>query len=54
MIIELVMHLKLETPTNIFLTTSVRQAGVAVHCAVTLEDSRPLDRHASGYRIVKF
>ena len=37
-----------------FLTISVRQAGVAAHCTVTLEDGRPLDRHASGDRNVKF
>ena len=30
------------------LTISVRQAGVPAHRAVTLEDDRPLDRHASG------
>ena len=36
------------------LTISVRQAGVAAHRAVTLEDDRPLDRHASGDRNVKF
>ena len=31
-----------------FLTMSVRQAGVAAHRAVTLEEDRPLDWHASG------
>ena len=36
------------------LTISVRQAGVAAHCAVTREDGRPLDRHASGDPNVKF
>ena len=35
-------------------TISVRQAGEAAHCAVTLEGGRPLDRHASGDRNVKF
>ena len=39
---------------NLILTISVRQAGVAAHRAVTLEDDRPLDRHASGDRNVKF
>ena len=37
-----------------FLTISVRQAGVAAHRAVTIEDDRPLDRHASDDRNVKF
>ena len=36
------------------LTISVRQAGVPAHHAVTLEDDRPLDRHASSDRNVKF
>ena len=36
------------------LTISVRQAGVAAQRAVILEDDRPLDRHASGDRNVKF
>ena len=36
------------------LTISVRQAGVAAHRAVTLEDDRPLDRLTSGNRNVKF
>ena len=40
--------------SNIILTISVRQAGVAAHCAVTLEDDRPLDRRAGADRNVKF
>ena len=36
------------------LTISLRQAGVAAHRAMTLEDDRPLDRHASGDRNIKF
>ena len=36
------------------LTISVRQAGVAAHRTVTLERDRPLDRHASRDRNVKF
>ena len=30
------------------LTISVRQGGQAAHSAMTLEDDRPLDRHANG------
>ena len=36
------------------LTMSVRHAGVAAQRAVTIEDGRPLDRHASGDSNVKF
>ena len=36
------------------LTISVRQACIAAHHAVTIEDDRPPDRHASGNRNVKF
>ena len=36
------------------LTISVRQAGVVAQRTMTLEDDRPLDRHANGDRNVKF
>ena len=35
-----------------FLTISVRQVGVPAQRTMTLEDDRPLDRHATGNRNV--
>ena len=39
---------------RVFLTFSLQQASVPAPRIMTLEDERPLDRHASGDRNVKF
>ena len=39
---------------SVGLTISVRQAGVPAQRTMTLEDDRPLHRHASGDSNVKF
>ena len=44
----------LKTEEDTHLTISVRQATTAAQRTMTLEDDRPLDRHASGDRNVKF